>query len=189
MKFQIDALTRRQGRAPHELAMINLLVFNLMLCGGVVASSMAQRGSVLEHYKLWIIAVPLAVSFTIIAFSFWRTLQTRNRGPWFAAVHWEIAASRYRILLLVYLVGAGLIGLGWLLAHTQDKPGMQEMMFIALQRVAVAPMLISVMVLAVLESSSLFQAGNGEVPDGATKRMPPPADLTASPSVAQHPAD
>jgi hypothetical protein len=189
MKFQIDAPTRRQGRAPHELAMINLLVFNLMLCGGVVASSMAQRGSVLEHYKPWIIAVPLAISLAIIAFSFWRAVQTRNRGPWFAAVHWEIAASRYRILLLVYLVGAGLIGLGWLLAHTQDKPGMQEMMFIALQRVAVAPILISVMVLAVLESSSLFQAGNGEVPDGAAKHMPPPVDLIASPSGEQQPDD
>jgi hypothetical protein len=165
--------------------MINLLVFSLMLCGG--GGQQHGQKARTEHYKL-IIAVRWRF-LAIIAFSFWRAGQTRNRGPWFAAVHWGIAVNRYRVLLLVYLVGAGLIGLGWLLAHTQDKPGMQEMMFIALQRVAVAPILISVMVLAVLESSSLFQAGNGEVPDGAAKRMPPPADLIANPSVAQQHAD
>ncbi len=161
LRDNVDATTRRQGRAPHELAMINLLLFNLMFCGAVLASSMAQRGSTLEHYKFWLIVIPLALSLAVIAFSFWRAARARAAGPWFMA---------------------GLIGLGWLLAHTQDKPGMQEMMFIALQRVAVAPMLISVMVLAVLESSSLFQAGNGEVPDSAAKRMPPPADLIATPS-------
>ena len=182
MKFEVDATTRRQGRAPHELAMINLLLFNLMFCGAVLASSMAQRGSTLAHYKFWLIVIPLTLSLAVIAFSFWRAARARAAGSWFAAVHWGIATDRYRILMLVYVVMAGLIGLGWLLAQTQDKPGMQEMMFIALQRVAVAPMLISVMVLAVLESSSLFQAGNGEVPDGAAKRMPPPADLIATPS-------
>jgi hypothetical protein len=56
-----------------------------------------------------------------------------------------------------------LVGLGWLLSLA--SPNLQEVMFVALVRVAVAPMLISVMVLAVLESSALFQANTGEVPD------------------------
>ena len=87
-----------------------------------------------------------------------------------------------RILMIAYLVGAALVGLGWLLSLSNPK--LQELMFVALVRVAVAPMLISVMVLAVLESSALAQAGNGEVPDGVVKRMPRPADL-----VARSPAD
>ncbi len=177
MQFDLDPASRRQGRAPHELAMINLLVFNLMFCGAVVLSSMLQRGSPLEHYKGWLIAAPLSLSLAVIAYSFWRGARARAEGPWFAAAHWGIATARYRILLIAYGVGAALVGLGWLLAHTQDKVGMQELMFVALVRVAVAPMLISVMVLAVLESSSLSQANNGEVPDGVVKRLPPPGDL------------
>jgi hypothetical protein len=81
MKFDVDATTRRQGRAPHELAMINLLLFNLMFCGAVLASSMAQRGSTLEHYKLWLIVIPLALSLAVIAFSFWRAARARAAGP------------------------------------------------------------------------------------------------------------
>jgi hypothetical protein len=50
-------------------------------------------------------------------------------------------------------------------------------MFIALQRVAIAPILIALMVLIMLESGSIYQAGRGEVPDGLLKRVPPPADL------------
>jgi hypothetical protein len=96
------------------------------------------------------------------------------------AAHWRLAAGRYKILLIAYLVGAGLIGLGWLLAHTQEKPAMQDMMFIALQRVAIAPMLITLMVIIMLESGSIYQAQRGEVPNGLVKRFPPPPDLQGS---------
>lgn len=73
-----------------------------------------------------------------------------------------------------------MIGLGWLLSQSQSDPRMEELMFVALQRVAIAPVLISLMVLIMLESGSLYQAGQGEVPDGVTKRFPPPADLAAA---------
>jgi hypothetical protein len=84
------------------------------------------------------------------------------------------------VLLIAYAVGAGLIGIGWLVSTAQKDPGMQELMFVALQRVAIAPLLIALMVLIMLESGSLYQAGRGEVPDGLTKRFPPPADLPRS---------
>jgi len=70
-----------------------------------------------------------------------------------------------------------LIGLGWLLSRGQSDPRMQDLMFIALQRVAIAPLLIALMALIMLESGSLSQAGRGEVPDGLVVRFPPPADL------------
>ena len=38
----------------------------------------------------------------------------------------------------------------------------------------------ALMVLIMLESGSLYQAGRGEVPDGLSKRFPPPADLPRS---------
>ena len=172
MKFDVEPAVLRRGRTPHELAMVNLLVFNLLLCVAVLAGTMAQKGSLLEHYKEWTIAGPMILSLGIIGYSFWRAREARTKGPWYVGAHWTLATGRYRILLVAYLVGAVLIALGWLLSLTNPK--LQSLMFVALVRVAVAPMLISVMVLAVLESSALFQAGNGEIPDGILKRLPTP---------------
>jgi hypothetical protein len=175
MQFDVDPRTRRQGRFPHELAMVNLLVFNLMLCAGILAGTMARKGSPLEHYKLWLVAVPLAMSLVVIAYTIRRAARAEPGTPWFAAAHWTITSRRYRVLLVAYLAGAALVGLGWLLSTA--SPNLQEVMFVALVRVAVAPMLITVMVVAVLESSALFQANSGEVPDGIVARMSPPGDV------------
>lgn len=177
MQFEIDPKIRRQGRAPHELAMINLLVFNLLFCMAIIAGTMAPKGSLLEHYKLWSITVPLCLSLCIIGYSFWRSKGATAAGPWFVAAHWTLVTSRYKMLMIAYLVGATLVGLGWLISLSNPK--LQELMFVALVRVAVAPMLISVMVLAMLESGALAQAGNGEVSDGVIKRLPPPAGAVA----------
>ncbi len=54
------------------------------------------------------------------------------------------------------------------------------MMFIALQRVAIAPMLIALMVLVMLASGAIYQAQRGEVPDRLVQRFPPPPDLTGA---------
>lgn len=167
MQFDVDARTRRQGRFPHELAMVNLLVFNLMLCAGVLAGTMARKGSLLEHYKLWLVNAPLAMSLRVIAYMMRRTAHAPADAPWFAAAHWSITSRRFGVLLVAYLAGAALVGLSWLLS--QASPNLQEVM-------CVAPKLIAVMVVAVLESSALFQANSGEVPYGIVARLPPPAE-------------
>jgi hypothetical protein len=180
MFFQVDEPTRRKARSPHELAMVNLLLVNLLMLIALLAGSFLQKGSALEAYRLVGVLVPLAVSIAIIAYSFSKAGKTAAGGPWFVASHWRLATGRYKILLIAYLAGAALIGLGWLLSQGQKDPRMEELMFIALQRVAIAPILITLMVLIMLESGSLYQAGRGEVSDGIVKRMPPPADIASA---------
>jgi len=180
MFFPVDEPIRRQAKSPHELAMVNLLLFNLLMLIALLGGSFVEQDSSLAPFKFVGVAVPLGVSLAIIAYTFLRAARATREGPWFVAAHWRLAGARYRILLIAYVAVAALIGLGWLLAHTQQQPGMQEMMFIALQRVAIAPMLITLMVIIMLESGSLYQAQRGEVPDGLVKRLPPPPDLTGS---------
>jgi hypothetical protein len=180
MYFPIDESTKRKAKTPHELAMVNLLLFNLLLLIALLAGSFLQKGSALADYKLAGVLVPLFLSLSIVTYSFARARTTAADGPWFVAAHWKLATNRYRILLIAYVVGAALIGLGWLLSQAQRDPRMEELMFIALQRVAIAPILLSLMVLIMLESGSLYQAGRGEVPDGLAKRFPPPPDLAGA---------
>ncbi len=180
MFFPVPETDRRRAKSPHELAMVNLLLFNLVALIVLLGGSFMQADSPLAPYKALGVAVPLGISLAIIAFTFWRASRAAAGGHWFVAAHWRLATGRYKILLAAYLAGAVLVGLGWLLAHTQEKPAMQDMMFIALQRVAIAPMLITLMVIIMLESGSIYQAQRGEVPDNAIKRFPPPPDLQGS---------
>lgn len=160
--------------------MVNLLLFNLSMLAALLAGSFLQKGSAFSEYRLLGVLVPLAASLGIVAYTFVNARKLAQTGPWFVAAHWRIATGRYKILVISYVVGAALIGLGWLLSQSQTDPRMEELMFVALQRVAIAPILISLMALIMLESGSLSQAGRGEVPDGAAERFPPPADLPAA---------
>jgi len=180
MYFAIDEPTRRKAKSPHELAMVNLLLINLLMLIALLAGSFLQKGSPLADFRLVGVLVPLGLSLSIVAYTFARAKKASSSEPWFVAAHWNIATGRYKILLIAYVVGAGLIGGGRLLSHVQSDPRMAELMFIALERVAIAPILIALMVLIMLESGSLYQAGRGEVPDGLAKRFPPPADLAGS---------
>jgi hypothetical protein len=177
MLFKVDESIRRQARSPHELAMVNLLLINLLMLIALLAGSFLQEGSALTDYRLLGVLLPLMISLAIMTYTLIMSVRTAATGPWFAAAHWRIATGRYKILLIAYAVGAALIGLGWLLSQGQTDPRMEELMFIALQRVAIAPILISLMALIMLESGSLSQAGRGEVTDGVAKRFPPPANL------------
>ena len=185
MFFPVDEIARRRAKSPHEMAMVNLLMINLLMLIVLLAGSFLQPGSTLADYKLAGVLVPLAVSLAVVAFTFVRSAKPATGDAWFVAAHWRLAAGRYKILLIAYAVGAGLIGLGWLLSQGQKDPGMQELMFIALQRVAIAPVLIALMALIMLESGSLSQAGRGEVPNGLIERFPPPADLPGSESAQE----
>lgn len=176
MFFPVASASRRQAKSVHELAMLNLLLVNLLMLIALLAGSFLQQGSPLADYKLVGVLVPLGVSLGIVAFTFAKADKLVAQRHWFAAAHWRLATVRYQILLIAYAVGAGLIGMGWLLSTTQKTHGMQELMFVALQRVAIAPLLIVLMVLIMLESGALYQAGRGEVPDSLMKKFPPPAD-------------
>jgi hypothetical protein len=176
MFFPVDTATRRQAKSAHELAMVNLLLVNLLMLIALLAGSFLQKGSPLANYKLLGVLIPLLVSLVILVFTFVKAGKVAAQGRWFVAAHWRLAFARYKILLIAYTLGAGLIGVGWVLSTAQKTHGMQDLMFVALQRVAIAPVLIILMVLIMLESGALYQAGRGEVPDGLVKKFPPPLD-------------
>ena len=165
MRFHIDDVAIRQAKTPHELTMVNLLLVNLLLGAAGVVLNIGVLGFLL----------PMLPSLLVIAFTVWRARVHQHRGPWFAAAHWRLALRRYRLLLVAYGVSLALVGLGWLLAQGNADPKLQDIMFTAFLRVAVVPMLLAVMVTAVLESGSIYQAGRGEVPDNLVARFPPPA--------------
>jgi hypothetical protein len=194
MFFQVDETTRRRARSPHELAMINLLIFNLLIGIALLAGSMARPDSLIATYKWIAVLVPLVLSLAIIGFTWLRARKASGSTPWFVAAHWRLATGRYKILLVGYVLCAAIVSLSFFGGGNEDArieaqiknlpPAMQEMERRKLEsqdmgsavwaRIGVVPFLLAVMVTIMLESGSLYQAGRGEVPEGLVKRFPPP---------------
>lgn len=195
MFFQVDETTRRRAKTPHELAMVNLIVFNLLIGVALLAGSMAQPDSLIARYKWVAVGLPLALSLVVIGTTW--LIAARSRGmPWLIGVHWRLSASRYRLLGASYVLCAAILSLAFLGGADEGQiearihdlpPAMQEMERHKLEsqdlggaiwaRIAVVPLLIAVMVSILLESGSIYQASRGEVPDRFVERFPPPSDL------------
>ena len=164
MLFKIDAATSRRATTPHELSMMNLAVFHLLAAPASIALNVGLLGFL----------VPLALSLSFIAFLWLRAKTFKEQGPWFIAAHWRLAANRTKILMIGYLIAALILGFAFLVASGSSKGGI---MMVALSRLAVVPLLITVMICFVLESTSVAQARRGEIPDGLAKRFTPPDNL------------
>lgn len=180
MQFEIDNATSRRAKTPHELSMMNLVAFHLL----------AAPASIVLDIGLLGFLVPLALSLSFITFVWIRAHTSQGHDAWFVAAHWRLSANRTKILMIGYLITATILGFAFLATSGSSK---SDIMMVALSRVAAVPVLITVMVCFVLESSSIYQAGRGEVPDGLARRFPPPGDLLvkagAKAGITEKPAD
>ena len=175
MLFEVDEKTRRRGKTPHELSMINLMFFNLLLGAGTVVLFLT-KAEIVKSIGNWGVALPLLASLSVIAFIHLKAQRAVQHEPWFVAAHWRLAMKRSRLLLIAYSVTGLFIAGGFLIASGADK-NMQDIVITIASRIGAVPTLLTVMVSFVLESGSIYQAGRGEVPDGIVKRFPPPQEI------------
>jgi uncharacterized membrane protein len=176
MIFNVDEKIIKRAKTPHELSMLNLVGCHLI----------AAPASIVLNIGLLGFLIPLALSMSVIAFIWYRSGSAAVKDDWFVAAHWRLSAYRTRILMVGYAISAVILGMA-LMATSGSSKG--DIMMVAISRVAIVPTLLTVMVCFVLESGSIYQAGKGEVPDGITKRMPPPESLTVIEDAAQEIAD
>jgi len=169
MMKEIPNSLRAQAKVPHNLFMLNLALFHLLMTPAIIAAGVGELG----------ILLPLALSLMVMAYT-WRRANAGGDPP-FVCAHWQLALRHYRLLLIAYALTAVLLLLGWLLTLGSADANMRDILQTVLLRIAVMPVVLMVMVNFYLESSAIFQATNGEVPDSARKRCPMgnPPPLTA----------
>lgn len=166
MNGTLDEATRRRARAPHELLMVNLALFHLLLAPAAIALKIGAWGLLLT---------PL-FSGAVMAYIYWRGKQAELSGPWFVMAHWKLAWGRCRLLLLGYAASALVIGAGVLLSLGAQSHGMREIIFTIATRIGVMPTVIVVLISFVLANSALELANQGEVPDAIKKKYPVPTN-------------
>lgn len=176
MLFQVDDSTRRRAKTPHEISMLNLMFFHLLLGAGTIVLVLTGA-EIMQKLGHWGFALPLLASLSVITFIHLRAARAVEHDDWFIAAHWRLAMKRSRLLLIAYAVTGAVIAGGFFIASGIDKKSMQDIVVTIATRIGAVPTLLTVMVSFVLESGSIYQAGRGEVPDGLVKKFPPPADV------------
>ena len=169
MQFQVDVAERNRAKNPHELFILNLIGFHLLLAPALMA---LKIGTVA-------LFIPPLLSFLVMCFIYWRARRAEGSGPWFVMAHWKISLRRCRLLLIGYGVTGGILLLASLLTLCMQE-NMKDIFFTALTRIGVMPTVILVFVSFIMESNALFQAARGEVPDVIVTRYPAPAGLVES---------
>jgi uncharacterized membrane protein len=169
VQLEIAEEIRKKARNPHELFMLNLALFHLLLA----PVSFFMVGSVKA------LLIPLTVSCIVITFIYLRGRKAEQNSHWFEMIHWKLAFRRGRLLLIAYSVTALIITAGWLIALGIDKQTSKDIITTIFSRIGIMPTFILVVVTFVLESGSIHQAGRGEIQEGMVKRHPIPDDIKA----------
>lgn len=152
----------KKAQFAHNLFIGGVFGFDLLMTPAVLALKIGMIG----------LLIPLLLSGALIAYIY---LRSRKTSGWFVDMHWKVAFSRARLLMMGYAVSAVLIFIAWLVSISMRDHNMGHIVWTALTRVALMPTVILVLITAVLEFGSYAQAAKREVPDKLAARFPPPA--------------
>ena len=165
MQFSPTDAEKKRARWAHDLFVLNILFFHVLLTPAVIVMGVGQKGLLL----------PLALSALVIAFIYHRG---RKDPSWFVEAHWRLSFNRCKLLMFGYAGSLLVFGIGWLITLGMDQESMRNIMFTVFTRIAVMPTLILAMISTVLEASATGLVSRGEVPDKLVSSFPPPVDVS-----------
>lgn len=163
MLFDISDEKKKKAKFPHDLFLINLI-------GNHILTFVATLG--LATSWAWPMLIVPIVSFIILGIIIYKGKKSRNSEDWFVMCHWQIAQKRslffIKMLLVIFSIAAlGLYGysyLGW----------MKEAVYALIGGVCLLPTMVTTLVLIIMESDALHQAGEGKLPDKMIEQYPNP---------------
>jgi hypothetical protein len=163
MLFDVSDAEKKKAKFPHDLFLVNLI-------GNHILTFVATLG--LATSWAWPMLIVPIVSFSILGFIIYRGKKSQQSETWFVMCHWQVALKRsyffIKMLLLISAIAAfGLYGytsLGW----------MKEAVYALIGGVCLLPTMVTTLVLIIMESDALHQAGEGKLPDKMLDLYPNP---------------
>ncbi len=149
--MEISEEERKAARWPHDLFVLNIFFFHLLLTPATLVLGIGRAGML----------IPLALSGMVIGYTWWRG---RNERRAFVAWHWRLAFRRCKLLMWGYAGTAAIFLLAELLTSGMQDAHMANIMLTVVTRIAIMPTLIMAMVTVVMEASAGGQAAKGEMP-------------------------
>ena len=163
MLFEVSDEEKKKAKLPHDLFLINLI-------GNHILTFVATLG--LATSWAWPMLIVPIVSFSILSIIIYKGRKSRQTESWFVMCHWQVALKRslffIKMLLAISCIAAfGLYGytsLGW----------MKEAVYALIGGVCMLPTMVTTLVLIIMESDALHQAGEGKLPDKMIELYPNP---------------
>ena len=153
-QFSISPEERKRAKWPHEIFLINLIFNHIFVFCATVA--------VFGTFPLLVALVPV-ISFSIVVYVLIKARQVAASGEsWFVRMHWQLAARRNRLFMLLLaatcLVSGGGLWLskifGWSKVHVIALIG----------GIGLLPFMVALLVLIVLGNESVYMARDGKLP-------------------------
>jgi hypothetical protein len=160
MKFNISDEESRKAKIPHEIFLTNLVANHILWF-------IASLGMVKDTPQL--LAMMPIFSFAFITFILWRAKKSKTIDSWFVMCHWQIAATRNHIFIIMLLFMLSIALLGWLGITYLDMKDVAAYAIIG--GVGILPVMVTVLALIIMESDILHQATLHKLPDGVVEKF------------------
>ena len=154
MQLDTSSAHRSKAKIPHNLFMLNLAVFHLLMTPAAIALNVGRLGLLL----------PLSLSLLTMLFSYVYCHKMDAQKQLFEYLHWRLALQRYKYLLIAYSISAALLLLGGVVMLGTEDANMREIMQTVFIRIAIMPVLLGVMLNFYLESNAISLASQGMIP-------------------------
>jgi hypothetical protein len=162
-RFDVNADEIRMAKLPHEVFLINLIFNHVFL---FVASL-----AVINSLPQVVILVPL-VSISCILYILVRARREMNSPSWFVKCHWQMAAKRNAMFMVLLLCTSTIIGGGWVISGLLHWSRISTYALIG--GFGLLPFMVTLLILVILGNDSVHLAKQGKLPAWVVQRYPYP---------------
>lgn len=162
MELQTTEVERKRARHLHAVLLFNLVVNHIFLF--LMALTLIKMSNI----PMGLMVVLSATLLGYILFNAKRSLA--NELSWFVRCHWQFAAKRARMFLILFLI-LGTISIAFI--YSGQAMGMSSVAIKAFSSILGLVFMVAVLGLVVIEFDAEHQAKNGKVPAGAIANHPP----------------
>jgi len=165
MDIQSSEAERKRARHLHAVLLFNLVVNHIFLF--LLALTLIKTSSI----PMILMAV---ISIALLSYILISARRSLNGEPsWFIRCHWQFAAKRARMFLILFLV-LGTISVAFF--YGGHAMGMQSVAITAFSSILGLIFMVAVLGLVVIEFDAEHQSKSGKVPAGAIAYYPPPKE-------------
>ncbi len=161
-QFSISEVEATIAKWPHEIFLINLIFNHIFVFCATIA--------VVGPFPFLPALVP-AISLAIIGYIYFKARSiAASDESWFVKAHWQIAARRNRLFMMLLTTTCFVSFGGLWLSKTLGWAKIPTIAMIV--GVGLLPFMVALLVLIVLGNESVFMAKNGKLPENFPVQHP-----------------
>jgi hypothetical protein len=163
MRFEVSREEIKKANVPHELFLTNLIGNHILMA--------VAAGGIAGTFP-WVMGIIPLISFSILGYTLWRARISLSKDPWYPMCHWQVCARRSKIFIAMLSMLVVIAILGWV-GYTYLGL-MREAVLALIGGMGILPVMVTVLILIIIESDTLYHANQARLPNWVVERHPNP---------------